>query len=93
MFFDGFPDKGRCPGGGGHEAAGFQFVLPHDIRVAGLNQGSWRFCRKCNVMFFDGFPAKGRCQGGGGHEAAGFQFVLPFRGNLQDDVVLNPVND
>jgi hypothetical protein len=29
MFFDGFPDKGRCPAGGGHQAAGFNFVLPH----------------------------------------------------------------
>lgn len=29
MFFDGRPEKGVCPAGGGHEAAGFNFVLPH----------------------------------------------------------------
>ncbi len=31
MFFDGFPEKGVCPAGSGHEAAGFNFVLPHDL--------------------------------------------------------------
>jgi hypothetical protein len=29
MFFDGFPGKGICPAGDGHEALGFNFVLPH----------------------------------------------------------------
>lgn len=29
MFYDGFPAKGRCPGGEGHLAAGYKFVLPH----------------------------------------------------------------
>jgi hypothetical protein len=29
MFFDGFPNKGVCPAGGPHQAAGFTFVLPH----------------------------------------------------------------
>ena len=29
MFFDGFPNKGVCPAGGGHQAQGFMFVLPH----------------------------------------------------------------
>ena len=24
-----YPDKGRCPGGGSHDAAGFNFVLDH----------------------------------------------------------------
>jgi hypothetical protein len=43
-------------------------------------------------MFFDGFPAKGRCAAGGGHAAQGFNFVLRYRGNLEDDVVLNPVS-
>lgn len=32
MFFNGFPDKGRCPAGGGHDAAqSFNFVLPNDV--------------------------------------------------------------
>ncbi|HEY0734802.1 MAG TPA: hypothetical protein VGD69_07825 [Herpetosiphonaceae bacterium] len=93
MFFDGFPTKGSCPGGGGHESAGFVFVLPHDIPAQGLNQGGWRFCHKCFVMFFDNAPGQGRCAAGGGHEAQGFLFVLRFRGNLEDDVDLNPVNE
>lgn len=29
MFFDGFPTKGVCAAGGSHEAAGYNFVLPH----------------------------------------------------------------
>ena len=29
MFFDGYPNKGICAAGGGHEAEGFDFVLPH----------------------------------------------------------------
>ena len=31
MFFDGYPDKGVCAAGNGHDAAGFVFVLPHDL--------------------------------------------------------------
>jgi hypothetical protein len=77
MFFNGFPEKGTCPGGGGHEAAGFNFDLPHDDPETANAQAAWRFCHKCNAMFFDGFPEKGTCPGGGGHEAAGFMFVLP----------------
>jgi hypothetical protein len=77
MFFDGFPEKGVCPAGGGHEAAGFNFDVPHDEPETPNAQAAWRFCRKCNAMFFDGSPDKGACPGGGGHEAAGFTFVLP----------------
>ncbi|WP_428338671.1 hypothetical protein [Mycobacterium sp.] len=29
LFYDGYPDKGHCPAGGGHHAQGFNFVLPH----------------------------------------------------------------
>ena len=29
MFFDGYPSKGVCAAGGAHEAAGYNFVLPH----------------------------------------------------------------
>jgi hypothetical protein len=93
MFFDGYPQKGVCPGGGGHAAAGYVFVLPHDVRVSGLNQGAWRFCNRCDAMFYDGYSNKGRCPAGGGHVAQGYNFVLRFRGNLEDDVVLNPVHE
>lgn len=30
MFFDGSPDKGRCPAGAGHVAQGYNFTLPHE---------------------------------------------------------------
>ncbi len=75
LFFDGYPAKGVCPAGGGHSAAGFMFILPHD--VAGPGQADWRFCHKCHSMFFDGFSTKGVCPAGEGHSAAGFNFVLP----------------
>lgn len=76
MFFDGRPDKGICPRGGGHEAAGFNFVLPHTCPFP-TAQPDWRFCHKCVGMFFDGRPDKGICPRGGGHEAAGLNFDLP----------------
>jgi len=75
LFFDGYSAKGVCPAGGGHSAAGFMFVLPHD--VSGSGQADWRFCQKCYGMFFDGTPSKGVCSAGDSHLAAGFNFVLP----------------
>jgi hypothetical protein len=77
MFYDGFPDKGRCPAGGGHEAAGFNFVLPHDVLETPMTQADWRGCHKCGAMFFDGYPNKGICAAGGAHEPQGFDFHLP----------------
>ena len=29
LFFDGFPDKGRCTAGGAHTAEGWDFALLH----------------------------------------------------------------
>ncbi len=77
LFFDGFGDKGKCAQGGGHDAVGFDFNLPHDAPGAGQND--WRYCEKCHAMFYDGASNKGRCPaaGGGGHTAQGFNFVLP----------------
>jgi hypothetical protein len=77
LYFDGFLQKGACAAGGGHEAAGFIFILPHDVPDSANAQRDWRFCEKCQVMYFDGFPQKGACAAGGGHEAAGFNFVFP----------------
>jgi uncharacterized protein with PIN domain len=77
MFFEGFPSKGVCAAGGDHQAAGFNFVLPHDVPETSTAQQSWRFCSKCNSMFFDGSPNKGVCAEGGAHSSAGFNFVLP----------------
>jgi hypothetical protein len=78
MFWDGIPDKGRCAAGGGHNAQGFNFRLPHDVAADANNQGDWRYCQKCHGMFYDGYPAKGSCPAGAGHVAQGFKFVLPF---------------
>jgi hypothetical protein len=61
----------------GHLAAGFDFILPHDVDVTATAEDAWRFCHKCNVLFYDGRPDKGHCISGGGHDAAGFNFVLP----------------
>jgi hypothetical protein len=77
MFFNGFPAKGLCAAGGGHEAQGFNFLLPHDVPENPKAQAHWRFCHKCSDMFFDGLPNKGKCKAGGGHAAQGFNFVLP----------------
>jgi cytochrome c5 len=77
MFYDGYPNKGRCAAGGGHVATGFNFILPYNAPEAKQAQAAWRYCGKCHAMFYDGYPSKGACAAGGGHVAAGFNFVLP----------------
>jgi hypothetical protein len=77
LFFNGFPAKGTCSAGGGHEASGFNFLLPNNVPESANAQKNWRFCHKCNAMYFDGFATKGHCPAGGAHEAAGLNFVLP----------------
>ncbi|MGC5173255.1 hypothetical protein ACPW96_22415 [Micromonospora sp. DT81.3] len=81
MYFDGFPQKGVCPGSGrGHTRETrfrHNFALPHDVPETPTAQRQWRFCSKCNVMFYDGFEGKGRCTAGNGHVAQGHDFVLP----------------
>jgi hypothetical protein len=42
MFFDGAPNKGTCPAGGGHAAQGFMFVLPHDLPESPTAQSRFR---------------------------------------------------
>jgi hypothetical protein len=80
MFFDGYPQKGRCAAGGGHEAIGFNFQLHFDQARARPDQWQfdWRFCGKCSGMFFDGSPNKGVCAGGGSHAAQGYVFGLAY---------------
>jgi hypothetical protein len=51
MFFDGYPDKGACPAGGGHKALGHVFVLPYDVPETPTAQAAWRYCTKCHAMF------------------------------------------
>lgn len=81
LFFDGYPEKGRCSAGGGHSAIGFNFSIEYSSSrtqelPARRRQYDWRFCQKCHSMFFDGYPNKGVCQAGGGHVAAGYIFGL-----------------
>ncbi|MEN3371064.1 MAG: hypothetical protein V7609_3207 [Verrucomicrobiota bacterium] len=78
MFYDGYPAKGRCPGGGAHRADNdFRYVLPHDVPETPTAQANWRYCHKCSAMFYNGFPKKGTCPAGESHVAAGYNFVLP----------------
>ncbi len=89
LFWDGDPNsKGICPkDGAGHAAAGYNFVLPHDLGEDAKNQANWRFCAKCGGLFWDGDPnSKGVCpKDGAGHAAIGFNFVLPH--NPGEDVL------
>jgi hypothetical protein len=86
LFFDGYADnKGVCPNGGGHEAAGFQYMLTNEAPWGPEppwgpgQQPAWRFCHKCFALFFDGWPEnKGVCPNGGGHEAEGLHFILNY---------------
>lgn len=79
MFYDGYPDKGACAAApkettfGEHEAAGFNFLMLHDIPNF---QADWRFCSKCSMIFFNGNANKGVCTKGGAHLAAGLSFAL-----------------
>ncbi len=79
LFFDGYPDKGKCPADGAHEAIGYNFVLPHNIAETPNAQKDWEFCVKCNGMFFNGYPDKGKCPTGGGHQhhPEAYRFILP----------------
>jgi hypothetical protein len=78
LFFDGYPDKGRCQGSGAHMAQGLNFALPYGGAGASPAQGNWRYCDKCHAMFFDGYQEKGQCPGSGnGHNAQGINFSLP----------------
>lgn len=87
LFYDGYPDKGICPGvpilgriGGqrGHRGVGSDmYFMPHEPPEAG--QDNWRYCGLCHAMFYDGYPTKGVCPANPaetGHVAAGYMFVL-----------------
>src|ERR1700712_3032047 len=50
MFYDGYPQKGICPGGGsGHVASGYYFALPYDAPTTPHDQPDWRYCTKCHA--------------------------------------------
>jgi len=76
LFFDGNPQKGVCPAGGGHAAQGLTFDLAHNIAPSDHEQADWRFCNKCAALFFHG-PENGTCPAGGEHETrSNLNFVL-----------------
>jgi hypothetical protein len=77
LFYDGYTPKGVCPAGDGHEAAGWTFIVPHDVGASANMQDEWRFCDKCHSMFYDGYTPKGVCPAGDEHHAQGFMFDLP----------------
>lgn len=77
LFYNGYRNKGLCPGGGAHVPDDlYDFFLTYDS--PGPGQRDWRFCNKCESLFFDGYSNKGVCKGGGGHVAAGFNFTLRY---------------
>ncbi len=77
MFFDGYPNKGRCPTGTGHTAQGLNFSLPYGTAATATVQENWSYCEKCHGMFYDGYGDKGKCFAGGSHAAQGINFALP----------------
>lgn len=85
MFYNGYPDKGKCPAdGGGHQnhPDAFRFVLPHNVPGTPTAQTGWEFCIKCHEMFYDGYSEKGKCPAdSGGHQKhpEAYRFVLPHR--------------
>lgn len=78
LFWDGDTNKGRCPAGGGHRAAGFRFVLPSNLPETPVAQANWRHCGRCRGLFYNGFPGKvGRCPfGDRGHLAGDRDYLL-----------------
>jgi hypothetical protein len=78
LFFNGSPEKGVCAGGGGHEAAGFNFFLFHDRRPFSDEEGNWHFCAKCHGLFTTSVAQAGCPADGKGHVTppTAFKFVV-----------------
>ncbi len=75
LFYNGYPNKGRCPAGQRHSALmGADYFLTYNS--PGPGQSDWRFCNKCHTLVWNGYPNKGVCPAGGGHVAQGFNFTL-----------------
>ena len=62
LFYNGYPNKGRCPTGSPYRWRGRPLRRLHThIDSPGPGQRDWRYCGKCHVLFFDGYPQKGVC--------------------------------
>jgi hypothetical protein len=83
LFYDGYESKGYCAASGKHEAAGYNFILRHNISETSTAQAGWRLCNKCQAMFYQGAQGseydqrRGVCAAGGKHEPSGYDFVIP----------------
>jgi hypothetical protein len=76
LFFNGYPDKGRCWIDGSHIADLFtNYFLSYGVPESLTAQGNRRYCEKCHALFFNG-PTGGVCPVGGPHSAGTFDFVL-----------------
>jgi hypothetical protein len=77
LFYDGYHTKGLCRTGGEHIAIRENYMLPHDLLVAGSTQNQWQFCANCNCMIYAGYPLGiSSCPAGNLHAPAGYDFVL-----------------
>ena len=66
MFYGTNQAASKCPAGGGHTDNGGHYVMTHTSPNApgqepwaGLAQGNWRWCSKCQGLFFGGTPNVG----------------------------------
>jgi hypothetical protein len=91
LYYNGFPQNGRCANGGEHDAGGsWDFVLPYGVATSSNLQNDWRSCRHCLSLYYNGFPQNGRCANGGEQHAGGsWDYVLPHgvatSSSLQND--------
>lgn len=78
LFFDGYPEKGVCAGGGGHEAAGYNFFLYHNRQPYAHEEGNWHYCLKCHALFTTSVTQAGCPADGKGHQTSpsAFRFVV-----------------
>jgi len=83
LFYDGSANRGVCPAGGGHQAAGYIFAISYDERETPTAQDKWRECTKCLSMFYKGWPGSdyynkgGVCPAGGTHTPGPSNYVIP----------------
>jgi hypothetical protein len=81
LFYNGFPQKGVCAAGGGHEAAGLNFFLYHNRPPHVTEEAGWHFCLKCHGLFADSALRVGCPADGTGHQTSpqAFRFVVGNR--------------
>lgn len=79
MFWAEHPSAGVCPKGGGHDAQGFEFVLPFGFPPNAIRVDGFFYCNDCHSLFQrnDSQHPLGICAAGGPHDPTdSFEFVL-----------------